>query len=807
MPFNSKSAQPGPHRSAGARRALQLLAALLGMFALGPLAGAQERPPEIAVLHTATDPQPGAATLPLSIFFSLRDQNGNIVPRSVVSLDGAQGSLIVAPAAGQPFPPVPISVGDPQTPIKIALVIDRSGSMNQRIGEANGQPLTLFEAVRTAAIESLKSAPQQAEFAVFSFAEKPELQSAGFLSQAEQSQLIQDAILRFAPNKPGTGNTCITDAALAAIDFLNANKSDQALERKAVILFTDGIDKEADNSPTNGNNCSNLDFDAVIRSAQLSSGTIIPLYTIWPCTEPCDENQRAGLEKLARETRGASAIGSLQDSGALFQRVMELLNSQWVLKADVLASKGQNTATLRVQLGDDGTFLTAATPFESDRDYNPLPVIAVAQQQYSAEDDRYKVTLGITNPDGVGEVIAGVYNLDSGGVLVSQEQRFDKLGPLLEFFLPTDGLKAGETYFLRITAQDKNKNPLQDAKGGPLLISYEFKYEPKLNYSIGAVTPEWEAGSLLVAVDVRGAGERPLSFTGEITNRDKGDKEALAATSPREGQLRFPLPKLLRDATQPASYEITLRLEDGENGLERRREPPVTIEPQVQPGFLTVFINSPAGPVVLGLLGVALLGAIGGLIYMRTRPQKREIPLPFNPQTMLRPSPGEAAQAVPTPRSSAVAPAQVKIPPPVKVSLPPVAPPTEVRSSRQAAPPTVVSGPSSATVVHMPEQRRPRVRIKVVKTVDPTQVREQIFELPCSIGREQATFVITGDPKISRLHAELRADGDQLLLVDLGSTNGTLVRDKQLENKGSVALESPSVVGIGPNTTLEVELK
>ena len=107
----------------------------------------------------------------------------------------------------------------------------------------------------------------------------------------------------------------------------------------------------------------------------------------------------------------------------------------------------------------------------------------------------------------------------------------------------------------------------------------------------------------------------------------------------------------------------------------------------------------------------------------------------------------------------------------------------------------------------MPEQRRPRVRIKVVKTVDPTQVREQIFELPCSIGREQATFVITGDPKISRLHAELRADGDQLLLVDLGSTNGTLVRDKQLENKGSVALESPSVVGIGPNTTLEVELK
>src|SRR5262245_27474683 len=141
-----------------------------------PTGRAQQRRPEIVVLHAAPQPQPQADSLPLSIFFALRDANGNPLPKAGISLN-TQGTLSLVGADGQPLPPVEATIGDPKTPIKIALVIDKSGSMNQKIGDANGQPLTLIDAVRTAASQSIQSAPDQAEFAVISFAEKPELQS------------------------------------------------------------------------------------------------------------------------------------------------------------------------------------------------------------------------------------------------------------------------------------------------------------------------------------------------------------------------------------------------------------------------------------------------------------------------------------------------------------------------------------------------------------------------------------------------------------------------------------------------------
>lgn len=811
MLSHSKSARPGPRSSAGLRLAL-LIGAVLGAMLLAPLTRAQERPPEIAVLHTAIQQQTDPASLPLSVFFTLRDQNGNIVPRSAVSLDGAEGELTVKPTGAQAFPPVPITVGTPQSPIKIALVIDRSGSMNQLVGDSNvSEKQTLDTIVRNAAVESIKLAPEQAEFAVFSFAERTELQSDGFLRKADQSQLIEDSIRRFTTNPSGTGNTCISDAALEAIKTLNGadTQGAQTVERKAVILFTDGLDKEAD-KPNGATNCTNADFGSVIRNAQLSSGTIIPIYTIWPCTEPCDQNQRVGLENLARETRGASAIGSLQDVSSLFQRVMELLNSQWLVTANVSAIAGANTATLEVRLEDGGNTLTAATPFESPITTVLAPQLAVAQQRYDSDSDTYKVTLTVVNPQNVGQVVAGVYNLDSGGTLIGQEQRFDNLKERLEFDLSTDGLRSGENYFLRISATGTNKQPLKDQQGAPLLITYPFVYEPKLSYTIGAITPEWQNGPLVVEVNVRGAGQRDLSFSGEIINRNGGAKEALELTTFRDGRLRFPLPTMLREASGPSEYELTLRLEEGENVLEQRTEQPVTLTPPDPP-------SPPILLFVLAGLSVVIVGVIGSLFYVRSRPQKREIPLPYNsatmlpqqPSALLKPAPDKAKLTPDSAPVSPVAPTQAKIPPAVKITPPvkkqiPMAPPTEIRSSPAPAAATIIHATSEPTVLHT-AQRKPRVRIKVLKTLDQAQMREQIIDLPCTIGREQVSFAITGDPKISRLHAEIRVEDGRLLVGDAKSTNGTMVHDQQLESGATAPLEGVTVIGIGPNTLLEVE--
>ena len=53
-----------------------------------------------------------------------------------------------------------------------------------------------------------------------------------------------------------------------------------------------------------------------------------------------------------------------------------------------------------------------------------------------------------------------------------------------------------------------------------------------------------------------------------------------------------------------------------------------------------------------------------------------------------------------------------------------------------------------------------------------------ITTAPVVIGRLSTNDVVLADPNVSRRHAELRRDGEQWLVVDLGSTNGTLVNGK-----------------------------
>ena len=66
------------------------------------------------------------------------------------------------------------------------------------------------------------------------------------------------------------------------------------------------------------------------------------------------------------------------------------------------------------------------------------------------------------------------------------------------------------------------------------------------------------------------------------------------------------------------------------------------------------------------------------------------------------------------------------------------------------------------------------------------------------IGREDVDLVLE-DPEISRHHAALEVRGDQVSLLDLGSTNGTLVGEEPISE---VVIENQSEFTVGGSTLM-----
>jgi hypothetical protein len=105
-----------------------------------------------------------------------------------------------------------------------------------------------------------------------------------------------------------------------------------------------------------------------------------------------------------------------------------------------------------------------------------------------------------------------------------------------------------------------------------------------------------------------------------------------------------------------------------------------------------------------------------------------------------------------------------------------------------------------------PAQRPTRLRLVVVEPGSSGLPPGELIEVAdgATLGRAGQANVVVADPTVSAQHARVeRLDGNAWMVVDLGSTNGTLVNQALVQ--GDAALAPGDVLGLG-NVRLKVVL-
>ena len=168
------------------------------------------------------------------------------------------------------------------------------------------------------------------------------------------------------------------------------------------------------------------------------------------------------------------------------------------------------------------------------------------------------------------------------------------------------------------------------------------------------------------------------------------------------------------------------------------------------------------------------------------------------------PSAGEASpeQQVDVPAAPDPAPVEPVVdhePPPV----PPVEPAPAVAehvepdgpppAPADLPPPVVTPAPEPLTISDAPEPTPARAALGAIVQRDGT--RHPVGNTPLTMGRATSNGVQISDGQASRQHAEIRYENGRHHVVDLNSTNGTLVNDQRIV--GSQQLNHGDIINIG----------
>ncbi len=92
----------------------------------------------------------------------------------------------------------------------------------------------------------------------------------------------------------------------------------------------------------------------------------------------------------------------------------------------------------------------------------------------------------------------------------------------------------------------------------------------------------------------------------------------------------------------------------------------------------------------------------------------------------------------------------------------------------------------------------PEITLRILDGADRGRVYEDIAP-PITLGREEGNSIQLNDERVSRFHAKIQQDHEDLVLTDLESTNGTKVNGEQTQLK---ILRHGDTITIGRSTIL-----
>ena len=168
--------------------------------------------------------------------------------------------------------------------------------------------------------------------------------------------------------------------------------------------------------------------------------------------------------------------------------------------------------------------------------------------------------------------------------------------------------------------------------------------------------------------------------------------------------------------------------------------------------------------------------------------QSDEEPVPAEPEVEVAPVPEpEPASnlATPEPPVAPVEESEPDVPPPAPADLPP---------------PVVTPAPEPLIINDPPEPTPARAAFGAIVQRDGT--RHPAGNSTLKMGRSTDNHIQIADGQASRHHAEIRYDNGRHHLVDLNSTNGTLVNDNRIAS--AQALSHGDIITIG-NTEFRYE--